>query len=183
MRILLLTVAVGLSTGAVAEDSGHAVRRALTQILRAADWRGAVDVVEQGACGVADGEFTFWVYATATICGVPREQADRLVLIRQPTLAVTPLKARTVIPGDRYAVWVYGSGQTGHPGVNLCGKGRSCVSGLLAQAPSWVFLGWIETRDEQLLILRSSEVPYGHRLVLQAVVLSSSEVKPDWAPQ
>jgi hypothetical protein len=131
---------------------------------------------------VADGEFTFWVYARAEQCGVPREQADRLVLVRQPTLAVTPLKARTTVPGDRYAVWVYGAGQKGHPGLNLCGRDRSCVSGLLAEAASWVFLGWLETRDDQVLILRSWELPYGHRLELQAVVLSSSDVQPDWIP-
>jgi hypothetical protein len=108
--------------------------------------------------------------------------ADRVVIVRQPTLAVTPLKAKTALPGDRYAVWVYGVGQKGHPGLNVCGKGRSCVSGFLSETPAWAFLGWIETRDEQILILRTWELPYNHRIDLQALVLSSSETKPDWTP-
>jgi hypothetical protein len=152
---------------------------AAVRIIRASEWKGGVEASE-GECGATTGEYSYWVYASATRCGVPREQAERVVSIRQPIPGMAPLTARAELPEGRYAVWVYGSGQPGHPWVNLCGK--SCVVGELPPQPAWVMIGWIELRDNQGLLFRSYRQPDGHRLDVHVVVLSSSDAKPDWTP-
>jgi hypothetical protein len=179
-----LAMLLGSHAGALAASDSPptAPEPPIVQVIRAPDWKGAVDVVEDTGCGVADGEFTFWVYATASKCGVPRDAADRVVIVRQPTLAVTPLKTKATVPGGLYAVWIYGAGQRGHAGLNLCGKERSCISGLLPPVAAWLLLGWIETRDNQQLILRTWEVPYNHRIDIHVMVLSTSDIVPDWTP-
>src|SRR5438093_157909 len=77
------------------------------QIFRASDWKGGVESSE-GECGATAGEYSYWVYATATRCGVPREQADRVVSVRQPIPGMAGLTARAELPGGRSAVWWYG---------------------------------------------------------------------------
>jgi hypothetical protein len=149
------------------------------QILRAPDWRGGVEASD-GECGVTAGEYSYWVYATATKCGVPREQADRVVSIRQPIPGMAPLSARATLPEGRYAVWVYGAGQPGHPWVILCGK--DCAYGELPPTPAWAMIGWVELRDKQGLLFRTYRQPDGHRLDVQVVVLSASGTQPDWVP-
>ncbi len=151
----------------------------LVQILRPADWTGGVEDSD-GSCGATAGEYSYWVYATAARCGVPRAQADRVVSIRQPIPGMAPLKAGSQLPGGRYAVWVYGSGQPGYPWVSLCAK--TCARGPMPEQPSWVFLDWIEIRDNQALDFRTYRQPDGHRLEVQAVVISSENRKPDWLP-
>jgi hypothetical protein len=152
---------------------------ATSQIFRASDWKGATDVAFE-ACKANSGEYTLWVYATATQCGVPREQADRVVMFRQPLPGVSPIRTTSSLPEGRYAVWLYGAGEAGHPWVNLCGK--TCVKGELPSHPGWVPLGWIEVRDHHLLLLKTWEQPYGHQLYVQAIVLSATDTKPDWTP-
>jgi hypothetical protein len=152
---------------------------ATSQIFRASDWKGATDVAFE-ECKANSGEYTLWVYATATRCGVPREQADRVVLFRQPLPGVSPIRTTSGLPEGRYAVWLYGAGEAGHPWVNLCGK--TCVKGELPSIPGWVPLGWIEVRDRHLLLLKTWEQPYGHQLYVQAIVLSATDTKPDWTP-
>lgn len=149
------------------------------QIFRPSDWKGALEATE-GECGLASGEFSYWVYATATRCGVPRQQAKRVVLIRLPTLAVAPITAPAKLPAGRYTAWAYGAGDPGHPYVQLCGN--TCVAGELPPKPAWAFLGWVELRDDQLIVVRTWKFPYGHTMHLQAVVLSMSEIPPDWVP-
>ncbi|MGH7166702.1 MAG: hypothetical protein ACREIS_14380 [Nitrospiraceae bacterium] len=149
------------------------------QIFRASDWIGAVTVGDEG-CNASMGEYTLWVYATATQCGVPRDQADRVVVIRQPLPGVAPIRTPTQLPGGRYAVWVYGAGDVEHLQLRLCAK--ICVIGELAAKPTWAFLGWIEIRDQQTLLLRTWEQPERRRMDVQTIVLSSSETKPDWVP-
>ncbi|WP_447977984.1 hypothetical protein [Candidatus Nitrospira bockiana] len=161
-----------------AEGAGNAPP-ALVQIIRAADWKGAVQVGDEG-CNASMGEYSLWVYARATQCGVAPDQADRVVVIRQPLPGVAPIRAALTLPGGRYVVWVYGAGQPGHPWLRLCAK--ICVLGELPATPGWVSLGPIETRDNQLLLLRSWQQPEGHRLEVQAVVLSADDAKPDWIP-
>lgn len=151
----------------------------LVQILRAPDWKGGVEESD-GECGATAGEYSYWVYATADRCGVPRARADRVVSIRQPIPGMAPLSAGSQLPGGRYAVWAYGMGQPGHPWVSLCAK--TCARGAMPPTSSWVFLDWIEIRDDQNLHFRTYEQPDGHRLHVQAVVLSSSERQPDWVP-
>ncbi len=150
-----------------------------SQVLRAPDWKGAVEIGDEG-CIASHGEYTVWVYAKGTECGVPREQADRVVVIRQPLPGVAPIRGVTHLPGGRYKVWVYGAGDPGHPGLRLCAK--ICVTGVLSTTPSWVSLGWIELRDDQLLLLRSWDQPEAHSLYIQAVVLSSDDARPNWTP-
>jgi len=151
----------------------------VVQILRASDWKGGVEANE-GECGATAGEYSYWVYATATRCGVPREQAERVVSIRQPTPGMASLTAKATFAEGRYAVWVYGAGQPGNPQVILCGK--TCVNGPLPPTPSWVLIGWVEIRDNQLLFFRTWQQPDGHRLDVHVVVLSSSGTPPDWVP-
>lgn len=151
----------------------------LTQIFRASDWRGGTDVAFEG-CKANSGEYTLWVYATRTTCGVPREQAERVVMFRQPLPGVSPIRATSRLPEGRYAVWVYGAGDPGHPWINLCAK--TCVKGALPPSPGWVFLDWIEVRRLHQMWLKTWEQPDGDELYLHAVVLSSSDSQPDWTP-
>ena len=152
---------------------------AISQVFRAPDWKGATDVAFE-ECKADSGEYALWVYATGTKCGVAREQADRVVMFRQPLPGVSPIRTTSGLPEGRYAVWLYGAGEPGHPWVNLCGK--TCVKGELPSIPGWVSLGWIEVRDHHLLLLKTWEQPYGHQLYMQAIVLSSTDAKPDWIP-
>lgn len=152
---------------------------AAQQIVRAPDWIGAVNVTD-GGCNASMGEYTLWVYARGNRCGVAREQADRVVIIRQPLPGVGPIRAMTQLPGGLYAVWVYGAGDEGNAQIRLCARG--CVIGELPATPAWVSLEPIELRDNQTIYLRSWQQSDGHRLHVQAVVLSSNNVKPDWIP-
>lgn len=152
---------------------------AVSQIFRAPDWIGAVNVTD-GGCNASMGEYTLWVYATATACGVPRDQADRVAIIRQALPGISPIRAPTDLPGGRYAVWVYGAGDDSHLQLRLCAK--SCIIGELPSQPGWMFIDWIELRENQTLYLRSWQQPETHLLYVQAVVLSSSDAKPDWTP-
>jgi hypothetical protein len=151
----------------------------LAQVFRASDWKGGSDTAFE-ACKANSGEYTLWVYAKGDTCGVPREQADRVVMFRQPLPGVSPIRSTSHLPAGSYIVWVFGAGDPGHPWINLCG--RTCVKGALPTAPGWVSLDWIEVRDMQLLLLKSWHQPDGHQLHVQAVVLSSSETQPDWLP-
>lgn len=152
---------------------------ATSQVFHAADWKGGTDVTFED-CKANSGEYTLWVYAKGDRCGVPREQADRVVMFRQPLPGVSPIRATSRLPEGRYAVWLYGAGDPGHPWVNLCGK--TCVKGELPSKPGWVPLGWIEVRENHLLLLKTWEQPDGHQLYVQAIVLSATEEKPDWTP-
>jgi hypothetical protein len=150
-----------------------------TQVIRASDWIGAVNVTD-GGCNASMGEYTLWVYATAAKCGVPRQEADRVAIIRQPLPGVSPIRSSTRLPGGRYAVWVYGAGDEDHLQIRVCAK--SCVIGALPVKASWVFVDWIELRDNQTILLRSWQQPETHLLYVQAISLSSSERSPDWIP-
>lgn len=185
---LALLLAAGLSVMVAPEvgsspndqlQTAETQRASIVQVLRAPDWKGAVELGDEG-CIASHGEYTVWVYAKGSQCGVPREQADRVVVIRQPLPGVAPIRGETQLPGGRYKVWVYGAGDPGHPGLRLCAK--ICVTGVLSATPNWVSLGWIELRDNQLLLLRSWDQPEAHSLYIQAVVLSSNDVQPDWTP-
>ncbi|MGH7259496.1 MAG: hypothetical protein ACREI9_02295 [Nitrospiraceae bacterium] len=149
------------------------------QVFRAPDWIGAVTSGDQG-CNASMGEYTLWVYARGTKCGVPREQADRVAIIRQPLPGVAPIRGLTQLPGGHYAVWVYGAGEAGKLQIRLCARG--CIIGDLPQKPAWAFLGWIELRDNQTIYLRSWQQPETHLLYVQEIILSSSDTKPDWTP-
>lgn len=175
--LALILVAVN---GAASDEAPQPIPPPVTsQIFRAADWKGATDVAFE-ECKADSGEYALWVYATATKCGVPRDRADRVVMFRQPLPGVSPIRTTSRLPEGRYAVWLYGAGEAGHPWVNLCGK--SCVKGELPLTPGWVPLGWIEVRDHHLLLLKTWEQPYGHQLYVQAIVLSAADTKPDWTP-
>jgi hypothetical protein len=152
---------------------------ALTGVIRAQDWTGAVNVTD-GGCNASMGEYTLWVYATANKCGVPRQEADRVAIIRQPLPGISPIRSLTQLPSGRYAVWVYGAGDADHLQIRLCAK--TCVIGDLPVKPAWVFLDWIELRDRQTILLRSWQQPETHLLYVQAISLSSSDVSPDWIP-
>lgn len=183
--ILLLTVsllAVNAQHARSSPEQTQAMPKeepSVVQVIRASDWKGAYEVGDEG-CMASAGEYTVWVYATATQCAVPRRQADRVVLIRQPTIGVAPITATAQLPGGSYVAWVYGAGDTEHLELRLCAK--TCVVGELPTTPAWASLGWIEIRDNQLLFLRSWQQPISHRLHIQAVVLSSNETRPDWVP-
>lgn len=131
-------------------------------------------------CKANSGEYTLWVYAKEAQCGVPREQADRVVIFRQPLPGVAPLRATSHLPGGSYFAWAYGRGEPGHPWINLCAS--TCVKGELPPTPGWISLGLIELRELHQLLLKSWEQPDGHELSLWAVVLSSSADRPDWQP-
>lgn len=184
--VILLLLAITCQTGAdnsVAEGDPPAQATQETteseQVFRAPDLKGASDVGLEG-CAASSGEYTLWVYATATTCGVPRNQAEQVVLVRQPLPGVAPLRASIVVPGGTYQLWVYGSGDPGHPWLHICGK--TCVIGELPIKPGWVTLGPIEVRDLQMIFIRTKEVPYGHTLRLHAMVLSARENPPAWSP-
>ncbi len=185
MVLLLLAageLAPGLAERAYAQEStrgGEPKEPAASLTLRPPDWRGAAPIGQE-ECRTTSGEFTYWVYAKGGKCGVPREQADRLVLVRLPTLDVAPLKATARMPAGRYAVWVYGAGDPGHPWLHMCA--RTCANGEISEKMGWVFLEWLEIRENQLLYLRTWQVPFSHRLEIRAVVLSSTKTPPDWIP-
>ncbi|HLZ34854.1 MAG TPA: hypothetical protein VKP13_12620 [Nitrospira sp.] len=150
-----------------------------TQIFRASDWKGGTDKAFEG-CKANSGEYTLWVYAKGETCGVPREQADRVVMFRQPLPGVSPVRATSQLPGGVYFAWAFGSGDPGHPWINLCAK--TCAKGALPAQPGWVFLGSIEVRELHQMWLKSWEQPDGHQLSVQAIVLSASEKQPEWRP-
>ena len=149
------------------------------QVFRASDWIGAVNVTD-GGCNASMGEYTLWVYALGSQCGVPREQADRVVIIRQPLPGVGPIRAITQLPAGRYAVWVYGAGDAGNSQIRLCAKG--CIIGELSTTPAWVPLDRLELRENQTIYLRSWQQTDGHTLHVQALVLSATNSQPDWTP-
>jgi hypothetical protein len=149
------------------------------QTFRASDLIGATDTAIEG-CHAWSGEYTVWVYAAGTRCSVTREQADRVVVIREPLPGVAPIKAISAIPGGTYAVWIYGVGSAEHLTLKVCAK--ICIIGEMPATPDWVLLGWIETRDNQNLLIRPWQLPETHRLDLQALVLSTSDAKPNWTP-
>jgi hypothetical protein len=151
----------------------------VTHIIRAPDWIGAVNVTDEG-CNASMGEYTLWVYATETKCGVPRDEADRVSIIRQPLPGVAPIRSPTRLPGGRYAAWVYGAGDAEHLRIRLCAK--TCLIGELPVKPGWVFLDWIELRDKQTVYLRSWQQPETHLLYVQAISLSTTDASPDWIP-
>lgn len=159
--------------------AGESSVPSLLQVFPASDWRGATDVAFEG-CKASSGEYTLWVYAKGNRCGVPRDQADRVVINRQPLPGVSPIRATSRLPGGSYFVWAFGSGEPGHPWINLCAK--TCVKGELPPTPGWVLLGSIEVRELHQMWLKSWEQPDGHELYIKAMVLSSSDVKPDWTP-
>jgi hypothetical protein len=179
----LCLVAAGLAVAYAARTSrsfAEEISPALTmQIFLASDWKGATDVAFE-ACKANSGEYTLWVYAKGETCGVPREQADRVVIFRQPLPGVSPIRAVSQLPGGSYFAWAFGSGDPGHPWINLCAKG--CVKGALPPKPGWVSLGSLEVREHHQLLLKSWEQPDGHQLAVHAIVLSSSGTQPDWVP-
>lgn len=181
LLFLFLAVVLGLWCGGLSRSSRAADTSpaSVGQIFHASDWKGATDVAFED-CKANSGEYTLWVYAKGEKCGVPREQADRIVMFRQPLPGVSPARATSQLPEGRYFVWVFGAGDPGHPWINLCGK--TCVKGALPPAPAWVPLGWIEVRELHQLFLKSWEQPDGHQLYVQAIMLSSSEGQPDWLP-
>ena len=150
-----------------------------TQIFRASDWKGGTDVAFED-CKANSGEYTLWVYAKGNRCGVPRENADRVVMFRQPLPGVSPIRTTSRLPAGTYAAWAYGSGEPGHPWINLCAK--TCVKGELPPTPGWVSLGAIEVREMHQLLLKTWEQPDGHQLAVHAIVLSTSDARPDWRP-
>ena len=181
--LLLLVTLYRLNGPAPASVAAEPVPSApdpvVTHIIRAPDWIGAVNVTDEG-CNASMGEYTLWVYATETKCGVPRDEADRVSIIRQPLPGVAPIRSPTRLPGGRYAVWVYGAGDAEHLRIRLCAK--TCLIGELPVKPGWVFLDWIELRDKQTVYLRSWQQPETHLLYVQAISLSTSDASPDWIP-
>ncbi len=175
--IILITALLGLPLPALGADE-HPKQR-VEQVFRASQFRGASDVGLEG-CAASSGEYSLWVYAAKGTCGVPREQADEVVLVRQPVPGVAPLRATISIPGDTYHLWVYGSGEKGHPWLHICG--RNCLTGELPLSPGWVAIGLLEVRDMQAIFVRTLEVPFGHTLRLSALMLTSADSPPDWTP-
>lgn len=182
-----VAAAVGL-TSAAAHENRAVPGRVTTvqhnqppvqQVFRAPDWTGAVNVTD-GGCNASMGEYSLWVYALGNRCGVAREQADRVVIIRQPLPGIGPIRALTQLPSGRYFVWVYGAGEEGSLEIRLCARG--CVIGELLTTPAWVPLEPIQLRDRQTLYLRSWQQTDGRGLYVQAVVLSTTNVRPDWVP-
>jgi hypothetical protein len=181
---LLLAASVPALAGCAARAGSEPVQvapsaRPSEQVFRASDLYGATDTAIEG-CHAWSGEYTVWVYAAGRQCGVPRGQADRVVVIREPLPGVAPIKAISAMPGSTYAVWVYGTGSTAHLTLKVCAK--ICIIGEMPSTPDWALLGWVETRDNQSLLIRPWHLPETRRLDLQALVLSSSDTKPDWTP-
>jgi hypothetical protein len=168
-----------LSAGIFTQPSLGADTPAAAQVFLASEWRGGSDMAFEG-CAANSGEYTLWVYARGEKCGVPREQADRVVIFRQPLPGVSPLRATSRLPAGAYAVWAFGRGDPGHPWINLCAK--TCVKGALPAEPGWVGLGSIEVRDLHQMWLKSWGQPDGHQLYIQAIVLTTSESEPAWRP-
>lgn len=180
MLAICLFPAGGHGTEAASPSPAPSAQAAATeQVFRAPDFLGATETTIEG-CHAWSGEYTVWVYATATRCGVPREQADRVVVIREPLPGVAPIKAVSRLPGGTYAVWVFGAGSTEHLSLKVCAK--FCVIGQMPSTPQWAFLGWIETRENQTLLLRPWQQPETRRLDLQAMVLTISDRQPAWTP-
>lgn len=180
--VFLMSMLVSFTPASAASETAQGSAEqdpVLTQVIRAPDWTGAVNVTD-GGCNASMGEYTLWVYATATQCGVPRLEADRVAIIRQPLPGISPIRASTHLPSGRYAVWVYGAGDADHLQIRLCAK--TCVIGDLPTKPSWVFLNWIELRDQQTVLLRSWQQPETHLLFVQAISLSLSDISPHWIP-
>jgi len=173
---ILALLITGTSLDTYAADPSSS---ALTQTFHASDWRGGTDVAFEG-CKANSGEYTLWVYAKGERCGVPREEADRVAMFRQPLPGVSPIRSTSQLPAGTYRAWAYGSGDPGHPWINLCAK--TCVKGELPPKPGWVSLGAIEVRAMHQLLLKSWEQPDGHLLSIQAVVLSTSDAQPGWVP-
>lgn len=165
--------------GTEAASSPDLSPQAAEQAFRTPDFLGATETTIEG-CHAWSGEYTVWVYATADRCGVPRGQADRVVVVREPLPGVAPIKAVSRLPGGTYAVWVYGAGSAEHLSLKVCAK--FCVIGEMPSAPRWAFLGWIETRENQTLLLRPWQLPETRRLDLQAMVLTTSDKQPEWTP-
>jgi hypothetical protein len=180
-RLRHALLALPLLLGAVVHRSfsEEPTQSPATQIFRAADWRGGTNLAFEG-CKANSGEYNLWVYAKGERCGVPRQEADRVVMFRQPLPGVSPLRATSELPGGVYFVWAHGSGDPGHPWINLCAK--SCVKGGLPREPGWVFLGSIEIRERHQMWLKTWEQPDGHQLSVQAIVLSASQDRPAWQP-
>ncbi len=184
---LAVLAAAGLSGAAAPNDRALSARvtrvqqdqPAVQQVFRAPDWTGAVNVTD-GGCNASMGEYSLWVYARGSRCGVAREQADRVVIIRQPLPGIGPIRALTQLPAGRYFVWVHGAGEEGGSQIRLCARG--CVIGELPTTPGWVMLEPIQLRDRQTLYLRSWQQTDGRRLYVQAVVLSTANSQPDWTP-
>lgn len=152
---------------------------ATSQVFRASDWKGGTDQAFED-CKANSGEYTLWVYAKGERCGVPREQADRVVMFRQPLPGVSPIRATSRLPAGAYVAWAFGRGDPGHPWINLCAK--TCAKGALPPEPGWVSLGSIEVRELHQMWLKTWEQPDGHQLYIQAIVLTTSESTPDWLP-
>jgi hypothetical protein len=173
--LLLLTAC----SSVVAEGQGGTQEPVARQVIRAPDWIGAVTSGDQG-CNASMGEYTLWVYAMGSKCGVPREEADRVSIIRQPLPGVAPIRALTQLSGGRYSVWVYGAGDAVGLQIRLCARG--CIIGELPQQPTWTFLGWLELRDNQTIYLRSWQQPETRLIYVREILLSPSDAKPDWIP-
>lgn len=176
--VILLSILLGVpSLGLAADDrSGPPIE----ELFRASQFRGASNIGLDG-CAASSGEYSLWVYAAKGVCGVPREQADEVVLVRQPVPGVAPLRATISIPGDTYHLWVYGSGEKGHPWLHICG--RNCLTGELPLTPGWLSIGPLEVRDMQAIFIRTLEVPYGHTLRLSAVLLTTRDAPPASPPE
>jgi hypothetical protein len=179
MVFLISPVSASSVASELTQRSPQEPEPVVEEVIRAPDWIGAVNVTDEG-CNASMGEYTLWVYATATKCGVPRDEADRVAIIRQPLPGVAPIRSPMQLPGGRYAVWVYGAGDAEHLRIRLCAK--TCLIGELPVKPGWTFLDWIELRDKQTLYLRSWQQPETHLLYVQAISLSTNDASPDWLP-
>lgn len=176
LRLAVLLLPLSVPSGAALAQEPSNARQ---QVFHASDWRGGTDVAFEG-CKADSGEYTLWVYAKGDTCGVPRREADRVVMFRTPLPGVSPIRATSDLPSGVYFVWAYGSGDPGHPWINLCAK--TCVKGELPPRPGWISLGAIEVRERHQLLLKTWEQPDGHQLSVHGVVLSSSQERPDWEP-
>lgn len=177
MRVILCGI-VALVIGVPTSHAGDTPPSS-TQVFRASDWKGGTDTAFEG-CKANSGEYTLWVYAKGEDCGVPREEADRVVMFRQPLPGVSPIRATSRLPGGTYIAWAFGSGDPGHPWINLCAK--TCAKGGLPPEPGWVSLGSIEVRELHQMWLKTWDQPDGHQLYIQAIVLTTSDSPPDWRP-
>jgi hypothetical protein len=173
------SVAGPVPTATSPDPASPAQDSVVRQVFRASDWIGAVTSGDQG-CNASMGEYTLWVYALGSQCGVSPDRADRVAIIRQPLPGVAPIRALTQLPAGRYAAWAYGAGDAGTLQIRLCARG--CIIGNLPREPAWMFLGWLELRDRQTIYLRSWQQPETTLLSVQQLVLSSSEAEPDWIP-
>jgi hypothetical protein len=172
----LLLLHQGTGAAALAEQTPASLTQ---QLLAASDWKGGTEVAFEG-CKANSGEYSLWVYAKGDTCGVPRAQAERVVMFRQPLPGVSPIRAVSLLPAGVYHAWAFGSGDPGHPWINLCAK--TCAKGGLPPKPAWVSLGEIEVRDQHLLLLKTWEQPDGHQLEVFAIALTVEKRPPEWRP-